>query len=63
MRLRDLLGAAARTARLMVGIPDYDAYAKHRRARHPGETVMSPAEFHRERTDRRYGGGGISRCC
>jgi uncharacterized short protein YbdD (DUF466 family) len=53
------------TARLMVGIPDYDTYVAHRRAHHPGEPVMSYTEFFRERQQARYGGAGgrISRCC
>ena len=64
MRWREALKQAARTARLMVGVPDYDSYAAHRRAVHPGEAVMSREEFVRERTERRVGsGGGISRCC
>ncbi|MFN3388035.1 MAG: YbdD/YjiX family protein [Allosphingosinicella sp.] len=61
MRWREAWRRAAQTARLMVGVPDYAAYLAHRRAAHPGEKVMSRAEFHRERTERRY--GGISRCC
>ncbi len=61
MRLPELL---KRTARLMVGIPDYDTYVAHRSAAHPGEPVMSRAEFVAERAERRFGsGGGISRCC
>jgi uncharacterized short protein YbdD (DUF466 family) len=65
MRWRERLKAVARAARLMVGMPDYDAYAAHRLAEHPGEPVMSRAEFHRERTERRFGGGAdrIGRCC
>ncbi len=63
MRLREAFGAAARTARLMVGVPDYQTYVAHREAAHPGEPVMSRAEFYRDRTEKRYGGGGISRCC
>jgi len=53
------------TARLMVGIPDYDTYVAHRRARHPGEPVMSYQEFFRERQKARYGceGGRIRGCC
>jgi uncharacterized short protein YbdD (DUF466 family) len=53
------------TARLMVGIPDYDAYVEHRKAIHPGKPVMSYEEFFRERQDSRYGGknGRIGRCC
>lgn len=62
MRLRDAMKRAAQTARLMVGLPDYDAYLAHRRAAHPGEPAMSRDEFHRERTERRFG-AGASRCC
>ena len=55
----------AKTARLMVGVPDYDAYVAHRRLDHPGEPVMTYEEFFRERQSSRYGanGGKISRCC
>jgi uncharacterized short protein YbdD (DUF466 family) len=55
----------AKTARLMVGVPDYDAYVAHRRIAHPGEPVMTYEEFFRERQSSRYGvgGGKISRCC
>jgi uncharacterized short protein YbdD (DUF466 family) len=65
MRWRELLGRAAETARLMVGVPDYETYAAHRRSAHPGEPVMTRTEFHRERTERRFGGGAdrIGRCC
>ena len=65
MRLHDALKQLARTARLMVGIPDYDQYVAHRQAKHPGEPILTRAEFHRNRTERRFGGGadGISRCC
>jgi uncharacterized short protein YbdD (DUF466 family) len=57
--------AMTRTARLMVGIPDYDAYVAHRRDTHPGEPVMTYEDFFRERQASRYGanGGKISRCC
>jgi uncharacterized short protein YbdD (DUF466 family) len=51
-----------KTARLMVGMPDYEAYLAHMRAAHPGEPAMSRGEFHRERTARRYA-RGTSRCC
>jgi uncharacterized short protein YbdD (DUF466 family) len=54
-----------RTARLMVGVPDYETYVKHRQTAHPGEPIMSFEEFFRERQASRYGAGGgkISRCC
>ncbi|HEX9954671.1 MAG TPA: CstA-like transporter-associated (seleno)protein [Allosphingosinicella sp.] len=65
MRLREAFAQAARTARLMVGVPDYETYAAHRRAEHPGEPIMTRTEFHCERTERRFGGGPdrIGRCC
>ena len=62
MRLRDVMNRAAETARLMVGLPDYERYLAHRGAHHPGEPAMSRTEFHRERTERRFG-AGTSRCC
>ncbi len=62
---RELARLACRTARLMVGIPDYETYVRHRQSCHPGEPVMTFEEFFRDRQARRYGGGkgGISRCC
>jgi uncharacterized short protein YbdD (DUF466 family) len=65
MRWREAWRQAARTARLMVGVPDYDSYAEHRSSLHPGEPMMSRAEFLHERTERRFGGGPdrIGRCC
>ena len=64
-RIARLWGRAVQTARLMVGIPDYDTYVAHRRAHHPGEQVMSYPEFFRERQQARYGcvRGRISGCC
>ena len=64
-RIARLWGRAVQTARLMVGIPDYDTYVAHRRTQHPGEPVMSYTEFFRERQQARYGctGGRISGCC
>lgn len=51
------------TARLMVGVPDYETYLAHRREHHPGEPVMSYAEFFRERQDSRYASGRVRGCC
>lgn len=60
-RLNRLLG---RTARLMVGVPDYDTYVEHRRTCHPGAPIMNREEFFRERQNARYGGKNrINRCC
>ncbi len=63
MRWRDAMTQLRRTARLMVGLPDYEAYLAHRRARHPGEPALSREEFHRRATDRRYARGTSGRCC
>jgi uncharacterized short protein YbdD (DUF466 family) len=53
---------AARTARLAIGLPDYETYVAHRRLHHADEPVMSAAEFFRSRQDARYKCGS-SRCC
>jgi uncharacterized short protein YbdD (DUF466 family) len=49
-------------ARLAVGVPDYDAYVAHMRARHPEREPMDRAAFFAERMQARYG-RGRSRCC
>jgi uncharacterized short protein YbdD (DUF466 family) len=51
--------------RLMVGLPDYDAYLTHMETTHPDQPVMSYEEFFRDRQEARYGGGNgkIGRCC
>ena len=51
------------TAKLMVGVPDYDNYVQHMRLTHPEQTPMSHDEFFRERQDARYGGKNGGRCC
>jgi uncharacterized short protein YbdD (DUF466 family) len=54
-----------RTARLMIGIPDYQTYLDHRQACHPHDRVMTYEEFFRERQDARYavGKGRFRGCC
>ncbi|USI73178.1 YbdD/YjiX family protein [Sphingomonas morindae] len=52
----------AAMARLMVGLPDYDAYRAHMAQHHPDRAVMSERDFFRDRQRARYGGGG-GRCC
>lgn len=49
-------------ARLMVGVPDYDAYVAHLRESHPDVRPLTREDFVRAAQDRRYGRGG-SRCC
>ncbi|GGD85069.1 MULTISPECIES: YbdD/YjiX family protein [Caballeronia] len=48
--------------RLMVGMPDYDAYVTHMQNTHPDQPVMTYAEFFRERQEARYG-SGAGKCC
>jgi uncharacterized short protein YbdD (DUF466 family) len=54
-----------RTARLMIGVPDYETYVAHRRAQHPDQPVMSYVEFFRERQQARYAvsEGRLRGCC
>jgi uncharacterized short protein YbdD (DUF466 family) len=54
-----------KTARLMVGIPDYDSYVAHRQLNHPNQPIMTHTEFFRERQAARYavGKGRFRGCC
>lgn len=54
--------AATRTARLAIGIPDYDVYLAHLRMHHPEQAPMGRDAFFHERMQARYG-KGRSRCC
>ena len=64
-RLAALMVGFRRTAHLMVGLPDYDAYVAHCTTAHPGAPVMSRAAFVAERQEKRYAAkaGGAPRCC
>lgn len=53
---------AARTARLAVGVPDYDVYLAHMQRMHPETIPMDHEAFFAERLQARYG-RGRSRCC
>ncbi len=48
--------------RLMVGLPDYQAYVAHMAQQHPDSPAMTYEEFFRERQEARYG-GKVGRCC
>jgi uncharacterized short protein YbdD (DUF466 family) len=63
--IRTLGARIAQTARLMIGIPDYETYVEHRRTCHPGDPVMTYEEFFRERQDARYAvaKGRFRGCC
>jgi uncharacterized short protein YbdD (DUF466 family) len=56
---------SARTARLMVGVPDYQTYVEHRRTVHPGQAIMSYEEFFIERQNARFAceKGRFKGCC
>lgn len=50
------------TARLMIGVPDYDTYVQHTRLNHPDRTPMTYEEFFRNRQEARFN-GGQGKCC
>ncbi|WP_242129194.1 YbdD/YjiX family protein [Sphingobium sp. Sx8-8] len=50
-------------ARMMVGVPDYDAYLLHMRDHHPDDAPMDRTAFFRERQEARYGGKNGGKCC
>jgi uncharacterized short protein YbdD (DUF466 family) len=64
-RTRLVCDMVVKTARLMVGIPDYDTYVAHREANHPEQPIMTPTEFYRERQEARYAvsKGRFRGCC
>ncbi len=64
-RAKFVCDMVAQTARLMVGVPDYDTYVAHRRTSHPGQPVMTYEEFFRERQEARYSvsKGRFRGCC
>jgi len=64
-RARFVCEAVAKSARLMVGVPDYETYVEHRRTVHPGLPTMSYEAFFRERQQARYsvGAGRFRGCC
>ncbi|MBN8888288.1 MAG: YbdD/YjiX family protein [Rudaea sp.] len=61
--LRHFWRRAVQTARLAIGVPDYDTYVLHLRRHHPERTVPSYEEFFRQRQDARYKNGGTRGCC
>jgi uncharacterized short protein YbdD (DUF466 family) len=61
-RLATWLSAAARVARAILGVPDYDRYLAHMHRHHPGAAPLSRTEFARQRLEARYNTPG-SRCC
>jgi len=62
-RFAEVARRVRETARLMVGVPDYDAYVRHVLAKHPGRVPMTYAEFFRERQEARFAAGRNGKCC
>ena len=60
--LRARLAQIRRGFRQLFGIPDFERYCEHLRAKHPGTPMPSEREFHAMAIDRRYG-AGRPRCC
>lgn len=58
-KMGQYLGQAAK---MMIGVPDYDAYVQHTRLKHPDRTPMTYEEFFRERQDARYA-SSVGKCC
>ena len=48
--------------RLMVGMPEYNAYVTHMRNKHPDKPLMSYHEFFKERQAARFS-AKVGRCC
>lgn len=61
-QLRNGFGRLAWYLREVSGESAYDRYREHRERHHPGEAVMSRAEFWRWRMDERDRNPG-ARCC
>ncbi|WP_443478234.1 YbdD/YjiX family protein [Novosphingobium aerophilum] len=61
--MKALVDTLRRTARLMVGVPDYEDYCRHMQAYHPELPVMDRTTFFRNRQEARYGGKNGGRCC
>ena len=61
--LRNFWRQAVRTARLAIGVPDYDTYVRHLRAHHPERPIPSYEEFFEQCQQARYKNGGNRGCC
>jgi uncharacterized short protein YbdD (DUF466 family) len=56
------LARVAAVIRRVVGVPDYEHYLAHVRARHPGVRPLGRDEFYLTRLEERYNKPG-ARCC
>lgn len=62
-RVRAVWSGLVAACRLMVGVPDYQAYLATRRRFGAGLPVLSRAEFVQRCAERRLGGRNGGRCC
>ena len=62
MSVRDAWRWLRELGRLIVGVPNYEAYVAHMRAQHPDVAPMTYEAFFENRLEARYG-KGRSRCC
>lgn len=62
-KLKKIENYLRQTAYLMIGLPDYPTYVKHKKIHHPNEPIMSYEEFFRERQASRYSRIKRGRCC
>ncbi|MGH8350185.1 MAG: YbdD/YjiX family protein [Pseudomonas sp.] len=63
-KLQQVARLFSQSARLMVGVPEYDNYVVQMARTRPGEPVMSYEAFFRERQEARFGRGKCNtRCC
>ena len=62
--IKTTLTRVAQTARLMVGVGNYQQYLEHMQLHHPDTTAMSEVAYFRYCQESRYPGkdGGIKRC-
>ena len=56
-KIQFIFGMVVKTARLMVGVPDYDNYVARFRVTHPHQPAMTYKEFFRDRQEARYAVG------
>lgn len=61
-KLGEFINKIKTTLHLMVGVPSYQQYVLHRAKFHPGEEILSEAEFFKKAQSERYG-SGANRCC
>ena len=59
---RDLLKRVATTFKRVVGMPNYDAYIAHLRAKHPECAIPNEREYYELYLQGKYNGVG-NRCC